>query len=986
MSDEQNQDYTNLPKSIGPYEIKQKTNDGGYSKVYLGKSKYTNDNVSIKIIDKSTFIKNPDDLLLVKNEIDILKILKHRNILTLYEIFESNQYIYLVTEHLSSELLNLILNKKRLNEQDAAKIFVQLVDALQYAHKMQICHRDIRVEHVMFDNNNIPKIIDFGYSSFYRKGHTLQEPIGSLSYACPEIIQQRSYDPELADVWSLGVCLFVMLCGYLPFSEEDDEQNNKLICSGKIDYPKEIGNICKDLLKKMLEVNPKKRLNFLKISRHPWVKQGKEVKIIGGFSTYEMVYPVDERLLKIIKEFGIDPSKVEAELKANKFTSNTGLFKLLVKKSLELKFGTISDFTTNAFVEYMKDKKYLIEGGEQKYTEFLNKTEEKNSKVQKTIFEYKKKEDNVINKLEELKLVKDDTDNNIVKENNKKEDNLKNLKVMKDDNELVKNTSNIHSLATNKKENNEKKQNKVIQQFVEEYKKEHPEFGGTRTMNIENTKRKNSPKLYKRKLNLELLYEEPQAQKGGLKLDKNRKKMFGVVAGRKSQFITMFRKPPARLRRTSVSTSQLQLLMRKPPKKVEEEKKMNEIVEEEKDEDSKSEKSEESESKKSENSEKSEKDKDKYSFSFDDEEGEEKSDNETEKNNDEKSEKSEKSEEEKTEEKKEEEKKEEEKIEEKKEKEKIEEKKEEEKIEEKKEEKKIEEKKEEKKIEEKKEEKIEEKKEDKKEENEIKNDNNIKNEDIKQEFKSFIYDNKNGISIKNIEYYHDDNIQRYIGPIDTMREVMFPKPKNPSLQNNEIQKEEKILIKEEKKNDFPKNEIIEKSNIIEKNEKSPIIEKVKQSPVIEEIEKSPIIEKIDKSPTIEKIEKSPKKENTQIIKEEKIITSNNKEIEERIIENKEENKKEKKEVVLINNKERKIKKEEKITIIYDNKKNEKVKINKKVNKKKEEDINIIKSKDIPKDNNNNIEKKLNEDIPEKKNNKKQNEEKEKEKIKKAKNE
>jgi hypothetical protein len=157
-----------------------------------------------------------------------------------------------------------------------------------------------------------------------------------------------------------------------------------------------------------------------------------------------MVYPVDERLLKIIKEFGIDPSKVEAELKANKFTSNTGLFKLLVKKSLELKFGTISDFTTNAFVEYMKDKKYLIEGGEQKYSEFLNKTEEKNSKVQKTIFEYKKKEDNVINKLEELKLVKDDTDNNIVKENNKKEDNLKNLKVMKDDNELVKNTSNIH--------------------------------------------------------------------------------------------------------------------------------------------------------------------------------------------------------------------------------------------------------------------------------------------------------------------------------------------------------------------------------------------------------------------------------------------------------------------------------------------------------------------------------------------------------------
>ena len=411
MSDEkkddgQNQEYLNLPSNIGPYEINKKIADGGYSKIYLGISKYTKDKVSIKIIDKSLFTKNPDDLLLIKNEIDILKLLKHRNILTLYEIYESTQYIFLITEYLSSELLNLILNKKRLSEQDAVKIFVQLVDALQYIHKMQICHRDIRVEHVLFDNNNIPKLIDFGYSSFYKKGHTLQEPIGSLSYACPEIIQQKSYDPELADVWSLGVCLYVMLCGYLPFSEEDDEKNNKLIISGKIDYPTEIGNICKDLLKKMLEVNPKKRLNFLKVSRHPWVKTSKEIKIIGGYSIYDMIYPIDERILKIIKEFGLDIINVENELKANKFTINTGLFKLIVKKTLELKFGSISDFTSNAFMEYMKNTKNAIADGENKYAELLKKIEEKNSKIQKNIFDYKKREDNVLKKLEELKLIK----------------------------------------------------------------------------------------------------------------------------------------------------------------------------------------------------------------------------------------------------------------------------------------------------------------------------------------------------------------------------------------------------------------------------------------------------------------------------------------------------------------------------------------------------------------------------------------------------
>ena len=293
----QEKEDKNINKNIGPYKIISKIKEGDNSKIYLAKSTYTGDEVAIKAISKEEFQKDIEDLALISNQLESLKILKHKNIISLYEIYESPKYIYLVMEFSPKKnLIEKIILKKRLSENETLIIFVQLLDALIYMHKMNIAHRNIRTEHILFDKNNRPKLIGFNYSTFYEKNKKIKGMFGSLCYTCPEILNDEEYVPELADVWSLGVVLYVMICGYLPFSEENDEKNKEYISEGKIEYPKEISNKVKDLLKHMLDINCNKRYNLQKIMKHPWVKKYTENKnmFLGGINVFEIKYPVDE--------------------------------------------------------------------------------------------------------------------------------------------------------------------------------------------------------------------------------------------------------------------------------------------------------------------------------------------------------------------------------------------------------------------------------------------------------------------------------------------------------------------------------------------------------------------------------------------------------------------------------------------------------------------------------------------------------------------
>ena len=465
-------------KYIGPYEIINFIKDGSSSKIYLAKSQYTNENVVIKAINKSSFQKNLDDLLLITKQIETLKILKHRNIVTLYEIYESQNYIYLITEYCSGkDLIDKIVRKKRFSEEEALIIFFQLLDAFTYMHKMNICHRNIRTEHILFDKNNKPKIVGFGYSSFYEKNKKIKGAYGSLLYACPEMIDEKPYNPELADVYSLGVVLYVLICGYLPFCDEDNNRNKILISEGKIEFPKEMSNKLKDLLRHMLDKNPEKRYTFQKIIKHPWIKPYNESFFSQGINIYKTIFPVDERILNIIHEYNFDKEKVKNDLINNKFNIGTGLYKQIVRKLLNLKIKNISDLFCEEFNEYRDNVKNKYENGDKKYEEYIQKVSEKYNKIEDFVNEFKEREDNIVEQLIKLKDYKEEKINknklNIIDEENDKEkeqnDEDGNDNILNNNN--LENNQNIEIIYNDEQDEDID----IIQQFQEEQNKKSSE-------------------------------------------------------------------------------------------------------------------------------------------------------------------------------------------------------------------------------------------------------------------------------------------------------------------------------------------------------------------------------------------------------------------------------------------------------------------------------------------------------------------------------
>ena len=360
-----------LPREINAYTIGNEIGKSALGGVYSAINEFTDEKVAIKIISKDTLQYNKTELTLINNEITILKLLNHKNIIKLYEVFETQTNIYIVTElYTGKELFHYIYNKKHLNEYEALTIFHQLIDAMVYLHEMNIVHRDIKPENILFDSYGNVKLIDFGYSCYYSNSDkTLNEDIGTPSYACPEMHKGIWYHPEQADLWSCGIVLYVMTCGYLPFSEEDEEDNGRLIENGEFTIPETLSAQLQDLLRHMLDPDPSTRYYFRDVVTHDWFNSNQALPdLVGGVNYFEMKYPIDMRVLTLCETYGFDKDQVRAGLENNKYNNCTAVYRLCVKKVVDAGMCSISDLQSEEFKEYKDNKENWIDEREYKKT------------------------------------------------------------------------------------------------------------------------------------------------------------------------------------------------------------------------------------------------------------------------------------------------------------------------------------------------------------------------------------------------------------------------------------------------------------------------------------------------------------------------------------------------------------------------------------------------------------------------------------------
>ena len=386
-------------------------------------------------------------------EVKILKNTFHFNIIKLYEVIEKEEEIFIIMEYAEGgDLSSFLTQKKYLSENTARKIFQQLIDVIYYIHQIGICHRNLKLENILFSSKKRDKIkiINFGHSNLYLTGvnsgnptlsfgaEFLETPFGCQEYTPPEMILGCKYDGLLSDIWTCGIILYTMLFGTFPFKDKNIDDLYTKIIKGDFTYPKNI-NISEEaqlLIKKILVVNPRLRSDIKDITRDIWFQ--KDYEQIPGLYISIREIPVSDVIIEEMKKYGFKKNDIIKDIKNNRHNNITTFYYLLVNKLRNEGSENKSDLFSNEFKEYLREqdlKNNLIKKGEKpislkimktnsKPIFNLNKSNEK-SKNQKFDLDYIK---NIFQEYNSETKLKTEQKNSINKINIETKHNKKNAK------------------------------------------------------------------------------------------------------------------------------------------------------------------------------------------------------------------------------------------------------------------------------------------------------------------------------------------------------------------------------------------------------------------------------------------------------------------------------------------------------------------------------------------------------------------------------
>ena len=350
-----------IPESIKSYKIGKEAYKLSNMILYTATNMDINEKVLIHIFPKAKIKITANDVTLMNNQAYLMKLLNHKNILQLYEIIETKTHAFMIYEYIEGmKLSDFISKNKKLNEEESMSIFKEVLSALVYIHEMNLCDLNLSSNNIIIDHKKNIKICDFRYGHFYSTKQKYKASlIGDHAFACPELHSKKSYNPELADMWSCGILLFLLLTGNLPFKAKKDLDLIKSIIKGDLTIiPNYINANLKIIIKGLIEKSEEKRIKLKDLFNHKYFKDKKITKdsLAIGLNIITIKYPIDELVLNISKNyFQIDTSLIIKNLQNNKFTPITSLFKQIVNKLTSKGISTINDLVSDKFKSYVNN-------------------------------------------------------------------------------------------------------------------------------------------------------------------------------------------------------------------------------------------------------------------------------------------------------------------------------------------------------------------------------------------------------------------------------------------------------------------------------------------------------------------------------------------------------------------------------------------------------------------------------------------------------